>query len=75
MRAVRDPVGRGSDIADFAIVLDCSGSMREATSDGSTKMAAAKRVVARFLGDVPDGKRLTLVVYGINGYPNDKARS
>src|SRR5438067_7978188 len=32
-------------ITDVAIILDCSGSMREATRDRRTKMAVAKQVI------------------------------
>ncbi len=52
------------DISDLAIILDCSGSMREATKEGESKMAAAKRVVADLVNKIPNGLNVTLVIYG-----------
>lgn len=51
-------------ITDFAIVLDCSGSMKELTKEGETKMAAAKRVVIDLVNRIPDGLNVTFIVYG-----------
>lgn len=51
-------------ITDFAIILDCSGSMRESTKDGQTKMAVAQRVVTDLIEKLPDGLEVTFVVYG-----------
>lgn len=51
-------------ITDFAIVLDCSGSMKEATPEGEAKMAAAKRVVTDLVSKIPDGLNVTFVIYG-----------
>jgi flagellar biosynthesis GTPase FlhF len=64
----RNPVTQGSDISDFAVILDYSGSMKEMTPDGISKMEAAKEVVTRFLRDIPNGKRLTFIVYGVTPY-------
>jgi hypothetical protein len=55
-----------SDVTDYALILDCSGSMNDRTPDGVTKMEAAKRVVSELIRDLPNGKRLTFVVYGHN---------
>jgi hypothetical protein len=54
----------GSDITDFAIILDCSGSMIDKTREGPSKMEVAKKVVAELIGKVPNGRRLTFLVYG-----------
>ncbi|MEX2317274.1 MAG: VWA domain-containing protein [Pirellulales bacterium] len=54
------------DVTDFAILLDCSGSMMERTADGKTKMEVAKTVVADLVEKIPDGLRLTFVLYGHN---------
>jgi Mg-chelatase subunit ChlD len=51
-------------ISDLAIVLDCSGSMREKTKEGDTKMDVAKRVVTELIEKIPDGLNVTFVVYG-----------
>lgn len=51
-------------VTDFAIVLDCSGSMSERTSDGDSKMVEAKRVVSELVARLPERLRVTLIVYG-----------
>lgn len=51
-------------ITDFAIVLDCSGSMKERTPEGETKMVAAKRVVTDLVNNIPDGLNVTFIIYG-----------
>lgn len=51
-------------ITDFAIVLDCSGSMKEATPEGEAKMSVAKRVVSELVSKIPDGLNVTFVIYG-----------
>ncbi len=60
-------------ITDFAIVLDCSGSMKELTPEGEAKMAAAKRVVADMVQKIPDGLNVTFIIYGheVFGGAND----
>lgn len=55
-----------SDVRDYALILDCSGSMDEKTRDGDEsirKMDAARKVVKDLIRRLP-GKRLTLLVYG-----------
>ena len=64
LKQIRNHVSSGSDIGDFVVVLDCSGSMKERTPEGISKMDAAKQVVTRFLREIPEGKRLALIVYG-----------
>lgn len=51
-------------ITNFALVLDCSGSMKELTKEGETKMEAAKRVVADLIQKIPEGLNVTFVIYG-----------
>ena len=51
-------------ITNFAIVLDCSGSMKEKTTESETKMEAAKRVVADLIQKIPEGLNVTFVIYG-----------
>jgi Mg-chelatase subunit ChlD len=53
-----------AEFTDVAIVLDCSGSMKEHTSDGESKIDAAKKVFRDFIGRVREGLGVTLVVYG-----------
>jgi len=60
-RPTPQPAG---DVTDFAIVLDCSGSMMEATPEGQSKMQEAKKVVTDLMEKIPDGLRLTFIVYG-----------
>ena len=52
------------EITDIAVILDCSGSMKEHTSEGEPKMAVARRVVSDLVANIPDGLGLTFVVYG-----------
>ncbi len=51
-------------ISDLAIVLDVSGSMKEATPDGPSKMEVAREVVGELIEKIPAGLNVTLVVYG-----------
>lgn len=58
------PAAAAEFITDFAIVLDCSGSMKEMTKEGEPKMTAAKRVVADLVQKIPAGINVALVLYG-----------
>jgi von Willebrand factor type A domain-containing protein len=51
-------------ITDFAIVLDCSGSMKEKTPEGGTKMETAKRVLTDLVQKMPEGLNVAFVTYG-----------
>jgi hypothetical protein len=53
-----------SDVMNFALILDCSGSMNETMPDGQTKIAAAKKVVGDLIDQMPNGKNVTFLVYG-----------
>jgi len=66
MQAGASGVASTSDVANLAIILDCSGSMRDRTREGPSKMEAAKRLVTKLLRDIPNGKRLAFLVYGHN---------
>jgi hypothetical protein len=58
------PASPGPKVTDFAIVLDCSGSMGEPTRDGQVKMMVAKRVLTDLIAGMPENLRVTLVIYG-----------
>jgi hypothetical protein len=73
MQKIRD--ASNSDVGTFAVILDCSGSMRDKTPDGVSKMDAAKKVVTEFINDLPNGRRLTFIVYGHKLWPASRARS
>ena len=64
---------RGPKVTDFAIVLDCSGSMSEQTRDGQVKMDVAKRVVSELVAKPPEALRVTFVVYGYDRDLNCRA--
>lgn len=64
LQGKRPPAGRSDDINDFAIILDCSGSMSRKTRDGQSKMEAAKRVVADMISKMPNGRRVAFIIYG-----------
>ena len=49
-------------ITDVAVILDCSGSMKEKTKEGETKMAVAQRVVTELIEKIPDGLEVTFVI-------------
>jgi len=51
-------------ITDFAVILDCSGSMKEKTKEGETKMAVAQRVVTELMERIPEGMEVTFIIYG-----------
>jgi len=51
-------------VTDIAVILDCSGSMNETTSDGKTKIDVARRVVDDMIQKYPEGLRVSLIVYG-----------
>lgn len=51
-------------ISDLAIVLDVSGSMKEATSDGRPKVEVAKQVVASLIERIPAGLNVAVIIYG-----------
>lgn len=51
-------------ISDLAIVLDVSGSMKEATSDGRPKVDVAKEVVGGLVRQLPEGLNVAVVIYG-----------
>jgi Mg-chelatase subunit ChlD len=53
-----------SDVVNYAVILDCSGSMKDKTPDGESKMTAAKRVVAELIQKIPDGKQVCFLIYG-----------
>ena len=64
MQERRPRVIKGPKVTDFAIVLDCSGSMGEQTRDGQVKMDVAKRVVSELISKMPDTLRVTFLIYG-----------
>lgn len=57
-------VALGSDISEFVVILDCSGSMKDRTSDGSTKWQAAREAAVELVMSVPAGRKLSFIVYG-----------
>src|SRR5262249_25552596 len=61
------------DVRNFALILDCSGSMQEKLPDGRTKMDAAKAVMTDLIGKIPDGLALSLTVYGHDAAAKCKA--
>ncbi len=53
-----------SDIADFVLILDCSGSMQDSTADGKTKWAVAQQAALDLVTAIPSGRQLAFIVYG-----------
>jgi hypothetical protein len=64
MQGGRERNQPGADITHFGLILDCSGSMIDKTREGITKMEAAKKVVSELIEKIPNGRRLTFLIYG-----------
>ncbi|MEO2046650.1 MAG: VWA domain-containing protein [Pirellulales bacterium] len=58
------PATPGEKVTDVAVILDCSGSMKELSSDGQSKIDVAKQVVGNMIQKFPEGLRFTFIVYG-----------
>jgi Mg-chelatase subunit ChlD len=59
-------VAASSDITDFVLILDCSGSMRDRTSDGKSKWEVAQRAALDLVNAIPNGRQLAFIAYGHN---------
>lgn len=59
-----DAAHAAPELAPVMLVLDASGSMKEAAAGGVDKMTAAKRAVQTLVRQAPDGAQLGLAVYG-----------
>src|SRR5262249_42149224 len=64
MKGERGSPSQSAEITDIAIILDCSGSMKEHTKDGKEKMAVARKTVADLIQKIPNGINLCFIVYG-----------
>ena len=60
----RPRTDRQDPLTHLAILLDCSGSMSEPTSDGQVKMTVARRVVSDLVMRLPSGLNVSFIVYG-----------
>lgn len=63
LKAAPSPA-RAEGTANWVFILDCSGSMQEATPDGVSKMEAAKKAVISVLKNTPNGLNVGFVIYG-----------
>jgi Mg-chelatase subunit ChlD len=54
----------GSDISEFVVILDCSGSMKDRVPGGSTKWEAARQAAADLVTSIPAGRKLSFIAYG-----------
>jgi hypothetical protein len=64
LKGVRTNQSSDKEVSNLAIVLDCSKSMLEQTTEGEPKITVAKRVVGELISQIPDGLSVSLVVYG-----------
>jgi hypothetical protein len=64
MQGGQKPAAAGQEISNLAVILDCSGSMQEATKEGQSKMEVAKKVVSELFQNVPRGLYVTFIIYG-----------
>lgn len=53
-----------SDVNDFVLILDASGSMKEMTSDGKSKWDVARKAACDLIDGIPEGRTLAMIVYG-----------
>jgi hypothetical protein len=53
-----------SDVRNFALILDYSGSMQEETPGGQSKMDAAKAALTQLLDRIPNGLNVCFLIYG-----------
>jgi Mg-chelatase subunit ChlD len=57
-------VAPGSDISEFVVILDCSGSMKDRVPGGSTKWEAARQAAVDLVSSIPAGRKLSFIAYG-----------
>lgn len=62
--AAATQVTAGNDVTEFVLILDCSGSMNDALPDGGSKWQAARQAAIDLVTSVPEGRKLSLIVYG-----------
>ena len=55
----------------MVLVLDSSGSMKERTGAGETKIAAAREALTAVIGSLPDEQAVGLRVYGAEVFSRD----
>ncbi len=62
--ALQKPRASLADVQNVALILDCSGSMKEIMPDGRTKMDAAKAVLTDMVKSIPAGLNVCFIIYG-----------
>ena len=60
-----------ADPGRMVLVLDSSGSMKERTGAGETKIAAAREALTAVIGSLPDEQAVGLRVYGAEVFSRD----
>ncbi len=66
LQAKSAAVQSNSDVTDFVLILDCSGSMNDKLADGTSKWHAARRAAIDFVRAVPEGRKLAMITYGLD---------
>ncbi len=66
LASIQGSVESSSDVADFIVILDCSGSMNDRLLDGSSKWKAAQQAAIELIKSVPEGRGLSLIAYGLD---------
>jgi hypothetical protein len=64
LRGRQTQPARIGDTSNFVVILDCSGSMGDRTSEGPSKMEVAKKAVTELIESIPDGRNLAFIIYG-----------
>ncbi len=55
-----------SDVQDFVLILDCSGSMNDKLADGTSKWRSAQRAAMEMIRSIPEGRNLCVIAYGLD---------
>src|SRR6266545_4453628 len=55
-----------AEISDLVLIVDYSGSMSAKTSEGTTKIAAAKEAVSKMIDNLPGDLNVGVIVYGVS---------
>jgi Ca-activated chloride channel family protein len=67
------PAAGEGDPGRMVMVLDSSGSMKEAAASGETKIAAAKKALTRVVDNLPEKQEVGLRVYGAEVFSRNDA--
>lgn len=70
--AASDTTDENAETGRLVLVLDSSGSMKERTPGGETRIAAAKKALRDVVGSLPEAQPVGLRVYGSEVFSRDE---